>query len=448
MSKCLEHLGFYRDNIECEKKKASNEFQSDSNESELISEFTLYPELILNIKSKQYVQSDSEANFSGTYYPSNDKQTKEEITSSFTKVEKREKNGFRKKINKKKKNVIKPTIKNRSTMSSQLSRRTNHFCRNKTTIEFINAWQTTICHDFENIPVNPRTKKLILKFDLDIKYIFNKSIQFKMCGSMVRIFDFGLPTDPYYYHATFFPLNPSFNYSLEYIKHKKVISITYYKSKKTYKIKLQELTYNKTFALDRQKTELKFVQTLKSFNNPKASILADSINITINDLKEAYNFSRTNLKENNIFRKSNIKILRAKTQEYIENSPYVCIKYDNQPDLHFAPFISEIYTNDKFNQLAKYEPSLQDGFGGLQIFNLMKTKDWTSTFYKFFMRRTLKKFQTYEEFKENADYFQFPQEFHFIDTLGARISLNNKTECFIERYFKDYRMVEKQYLVL
>lgn len=264
---------------------------------------------------------------------------------------------------------------------------------------------------------------------------------------MIRIFDFGMPTDPYFYGASNIRQNPNFDYIKEYIKHKKVCSIVFYKKTQKFKLKLQELTYNSTFADARQKDAFRFSQKLMDFGTMQASTLSESINRTIRDMTEAYKYQLSVLKENGIFVRTDLKVLSKKTLDYIESSAYICFKYDCQPDLQYAPFITEIHANKNFCELTKFKPMLSDGFNGLKIFTLMKIIDWSSTFRKYFIRRTLKKPKVMDNADrvDVADYFLFPGELHFIDTDSKEIKVQGKIQCYIERYFKDYRMIEKQY---
>ena len=264
---------------------------------------------------------------------------------------------------------------------------------------------------------------------------------------MIRIFDFGMPTDPYFYGASNIRQNPNFDYIKEYIKHKKVCSIVFYKKTQKFKLKLQELTYNSTFADARQKDAFRFSQKLMDFGTMQASTLSESINSTLRDMSEAYKYQLSVLKENGIFVRTDLKVLSKKTLDYIESSAYICFKYDCQPDLQYAPFITEIHANKNFCELTKLKPSLSDGFNGLRIFTLMKIIDWSSTFRKYFIRRTLKKPKVMDNADrvDVADYFLFPGELHFIDTDSKEIKVQGKIQCYIERYFKDYRMIEKQY---
>ncbi len=78
----------------------------------------------------------------------------------------------------------------------------------------------------------------------------------------------------------------------------------------------------------------------------------------------------------------------------------------------------------------------------------MKVLDWVNTFRKFFVRRTLKKLIPETNCIEQADYFIFPEELHFVDTNGVMIKYSPNIKVYIVRYFKDYRMIEKQYMLL
>ena len=189
----------------------------------------------------------------------------------------------------------------------QLIRRTDHFCKNKSVGQFVNAWRLNIGYDSKTLEYNPHTNKLMIEFTLDIKYLFPVGTNFDTSLAAIRLFDFAIPTDPYYYGASCTPSKPFHDYAREYIKHKKAFSITCYQDTKIYKIKLEELTYNKEFADARLKSAFLFTQKLRDLNTPRALALADSINHTLSDLDEAYKYQRYLLKVNGIMIRTQIK---------------------------------------------------------------------------------------------------------------------------------------------
>lgn len=352
--------------------KNFDDFVSFSDDSEPISYFSILPPEtpeIIRMTDIILEKSDDASNLTEhkIHAIKMHKQKLKNDTTNRSTLNKQEMKILKKKI---KKNKTQPFYdrSNKHMRVKHLIRRTNHFCKNKTVYQFVNAWRLNIGYDRDSLIYNEFSKRSMMELELDIKYIFPKGLNFDTGKQMIRVFDFGMPTDPYYYGASYMPrAQTSCDYALEYIKHKKAFSITAYKDTKKYKIKLQELTHNFEFADARQKSALKFVQMLKSLNSFNANNLANSIIHTIDDLRDAYKYQRYKLKENGIFFKTNIKLLGPKTLKYIESMPYICFKYDSQPDFQYAPFITEIYVNDKFCNEAKFKPILSDGLNGLKI---------------------------------------------------------------------------------
>ena len=145
-------------------------YASLSDDTEPISYFSIVPpeqserirmtDIILDKTMKNENYSEAKASYMKKY------KGKKVYKTNQSAMDKGEMLKLRKKI--KKEELKKPIFLYRSKSNlkaKHIIRRIDHFCKNKSVQQFVNAWRSSIGYDSKDLEFNPNTKKLLMEFD-------------------------------------------------------------------------------------------------------------------------------------------------------------------------------------------------------------------------------------------------------------------------------------------